>query len=88
MTNREEFVSAVTRLEQSGAVKFRPKSGLRDRLGNLGSGGSRKVNEGEVRLIRARWEEGEKLESIAAAFGITKAAVSMIGTRQRWKGVV
>lgn len=44
-----------------------------------------RLTELQVKEIRKRCDAGEKLESIAADFGVTKACVSMIGSRQRRK---
>lgn len=44
-----------------------------------------RLTEAQVKEIRKRCDGGEKLESIAADFGVTKACVSMIGSRQRRK---
>lgn len=41
-----------------------------------------------VRDIRKRWANGEPIKFIAADHGVTKAAVSLIGSRQRRKDVV
>lgn len=41
-----------------------------------------------VRDIRKRWAKGEPIKFIAADHGVTKAAVSLIGSRQRRKDVV
>ena len=53
------------------------------RLDNLGRRARKVLNEDEVRDIRARWNAGEKLESIAHDYGVTMPCVSMIGTGQR-----
>lgn len=41
-----------------------------------------------VRDIRKRWGKGEPIKLIAADHGITKAAVSLIGSGQRRKDVI
>ena len=58
-----------------------------DRLANFGGKARRKLTLQAVREIRARWDAGEKLATIAAAYGVSIGWVSLIGTRQRWKEV-
>lgn len=58
-----------------------------DRFANFGAKAKRKLTDQAVREIRARWDAGEKLETIAAAYGVSIGWVSLIGTRQRWKEV-
>ena len=41
-----------------------------------------------VRDIRRRWEAGEPIKVIAGDHNITRAAVSLIGSRQRHRHVV
>lgn len=45
------------------------------------------VSDDAVRDIRKRWKRGEPIKVIAADHGITKAAVSLIGSGQRRKDV-
>lgn len=58
-----------------------------------GRGGARgdlfqpKLTDSQVRNIRKRYDEGDPLQSIAEYYGISKAAVSLIGSRQNRKGV-
>ena len=57
------------------------------RLANLGQAGKRKLNVESVRQIRARVAAGEKLSSVAHAFGVGLACVSMVTNGRRWKEV-
>ncbi len=50
--------------------------------------GNAKITETDVRDIRSRRAAGERLTSIAAAYGITMGQVSAIATRRNWAHVV
>ena len=54
-----------------------------NRLANFGSKAKKKLSPEKVRDIRARWEAGEKLASIANLHSVSVSCVSLIGTRQR-----
>jgi len=47
-----------------------------------------KLTDDDVRTIRRRREEGQKLREIAADYGITEANVSYIFKRKGWKHVI
>lgn len=57
-------------------------------LGNVGPRGQRagssRLTETEVREIRARRENGEKLKSLAPMFGVSFQTISEIATRKTW----
>lgn len=46
-----------------------------------------KLNAEKVRDIRNRYAQGETLEALGAAFGVTAANISMIVTRKTWRDV-
>jgi hypothetical protein len=54
-----------------------------NRLANFGTKAKKELTADDVRDIRARWESGEKLASIAASYGCSMGCVSLIGSRQR-----
>lgn len=61
----------------------KPSEEKYNRLANFGSKAKKELTTEDVRDIRARWESGEKLASIAASHGCSMGCVSLIGTRQR-----
>lgn len=46
-----------------------------------------RLTEDDVRAIRARRQEGETLDALAVAFGVTKAMVWQIVVRRKWSHV-
>lgn len=54
-----------------------------------GRGGQRgehfktKLTENQVRNIRKRYDDGDPLQAIADYYGVTKACISLIGSRQK-----
>lgn len=61
----------------------KPSEEKYNRLANFGAKAKKELTVDDVRDIRARWEAGEKLASIASSHGCSMGCVSLIGTRQR-----
>jgi hypothetical protein len=61
----------------------KPSEEKYNRLANFGARAKKQLTVDDVLDIRARWESGEKLASIAASHGCSMGCVSLIGTRQR-----
>jgi len=59
-----------------------------ERLARGESHGQARVTEGDVRVIRERYKDGEKLSQLARDFRITYQAVGRIVRREVWKSIV
>jgi len=77
-------------VEPSHLIEGRRKANVRDavRQGRHAHGekhGNAKLTRDQVKKIRARRAAGERVRVVAASFGVSQSAVSMITSGKRWR---
>lgn len=83
--NRPSNLLLATYSEQAIHALHILRVGRLDQNGELNA--MAKLRVGSVREIRRRRAAGEKLKSIAAAFGVSDRNVSKIARRERWASI-